>query len=252
MESAIPYQVHQIAGTIFARETGASVPYAHGVASFPDVFRKLDMRDVLDAISLVYAAIQHRDLHGVLRDPAVSARNWKEFVARAMREENIGYCVDDECVVHYHVDEEFERSRSATVAVLSLPKFANALSAHEDAYGHLDRTPPDTKAAVRSIFEAVEVIAKLILPSAQNLNKKMASDALKVACKAVAAQDVTEQACLDQMFLSLGEWINGVHLYRHGQGSHEPVAPSEELAIHTLSTGSAFARTLAVYAARMT
>lgn len=222
-------------------EVGVNVSNFGSLSSF---VHKGQMRDVLDSITFLFALAR-------IDGEELEAQDWKTFVARAFREENVGYRLDDECVVHYHVDEEFERNRVSALALLDSASLANVRAAFEDAYRHLDSSPPDTKAAVRSIFESVEVLARLIVPEAKNLYRKLAETTLKEKCLVVSGADATEQKTLAGLFDSLGEWVDALHNYRHGQPEAEPVAPSEELAVYALSTGAAHLRMLAGFAAKM-
>jgi hypothetical protein len=47
---------------------------------------------------------------------------------------------------------------------------------------------------------------------------------------------------LDKTMQGAADWVDGLHFYRHGQGTQEPIAPSPELAVHALSTGAALLR----------
>jgi len=46
------------------------------------------------------------------------------------------------------------------------------------------------------------------------------------------------------MFDSFALWVNGIHLYRHGQDDAQPVRPPIDLAIYIMSSGSSFLRWL--------
>ncbi len=229
---------------LYERETGSIVKFRGQAWIFSDVFREAELRDVLDAVTVVYRVILAD------REPRAAAA-WLAFTSRVMREENVGYSVDNNCVAHFHVDQEFERNRAATVAVLQLPQFAAVRAAFDDAYRHLDSLPRDTKASARSMFEAIEVLTRLIVPNAQNLNRWLVENTLKQKCLAVSGGDATEQKVLSFMFDSLADWVDGLHNYRHGQAVESPVAPSEELTVHVLATGSAYLRQLATYAIRL-
>jgi hypothetical protein len=91
------------------RETGAKVPFTshYDVAKF---FETAELRDVLDAITLTHQTLDpiHRGV----------AKEWKDFIDRVFREENLGYRLDLKCGVHYFIDEEFERNRVSTLTVL--------------------------------------------------------------------------------------------------------------------------------------
>ena len=165
-----------------------------------------------------------------------------------MREENVGYRVDEDCIVHYFVDEDFERRRVATVSVLSHPALASAKQAFDEAFRNLDGVPRDTKAAIFYIFEAVEVLARQIDAKASRLTKNLAKDSLPKLCLANFAGHVTEKKVLEEMLEALGYWADALHGYRHGQAEELPGKPSEELAVYAISTGSAHIRWLAPHA----
>lgn len=228
---------------LYESETGAKVPWVGGGWDFSAVFEQAELRDVLDAVTITF-----RTLLGERRDRF--AISWRDFVGRAMREENVGYRVDEQCVVHYHVDQEFERNRAATVTALEAPQLGAVRAAFEDAYRHLDATPSDTKAAARSMFESLEIMAKLILPGADRLTRNLCVQKLKDACLATVS-DETERSVLSNLFTSLGYWVEAVHDYRHGQRGHEPIAPSEETAVLILSSGTAYLRALAAMALKI-
>lgn len=228
----------------YERETGAKCKWRGTIRLFSEELRDAELRDVLDGITIVHRILsRNRYTH---LDTA-----WRDFVSRAMREENIGYRVDVNCVVHYHVDEDFERIRSATVKVLEAPGFAGVLAAFEDAHRHLDADPPDTKASVRSMFESLEVLARLIVPDTKNLHRKLVESTLKQKCLEVADKDPVEQKVLSGVFDGLADWVDSLHNYRHGQPHEHAVAPSEELAVLVLSSGAAYLRQIATYALRM-
>ena len=221
----------------FERETGAIVPGRGSPRFFVKVIREGELRDVLDAITIVYRVLQAR----FSRD----RNNWLNFVARAMRETNVGYSIDENGIVRFRVDEEFERNRTSAVAVLDRPQFVAAKSALDDAYRHLDSDPMDTKAAVRSMFESLEILARQIVPAAKNLNKNLVQNTLKQKFIFEGRYDATEQDILSKLFDGMAQWVDGMHLYRHGQNSSTPVAPSVDSSILILSIGAAYVRQLA-------
>lgn len=217
------------------REAGIEVPYGVGGYLVSNVFKDGELRDVLDSITITYQQ--------VLQDGRTpQAREWRTFVDRALREENVGYIVDASCGVHYFVDQEFERNRVSVLAVLDGPRYAAVRVAFEDAYRHLDSDPRDTKAAVRSIFESLEILTKQMVDT-RNLNRWIVENTLRDRCLSIANADV-ERTVASGLFLSIADWVDAVHNYRHGQATEEPVAPSEEIAIHIISTGSAYVRWL--------
>lgn len=250
-------------GKFLVSRAGMAVRQSAAGTYYPkEVFLSGEVRDMLDAITLFHERLARPHAAKLHVQQLVSRRRfaepstphprlWLDFVAAAMREENVGYRVDEKCGVHFYVDEQFERNRSATLEVLGSPLLAAARASYEDAFRHLDSNPRDSKAAVRSMFESLEIVAKQIVPGAQRLNRELIEKKLREACLCVASSDATEQGVLKNMFDSLIDWVTGLHSYRHGQASNEPVAPSEELAVYVLSTGSAHVRQLALWFLRM-
>lgn len=222
---------------ILQREAGIEIPYLQNFGlNLSDVFIKNELRDVLDSITLIYQCLHKRGRSQL-------ANEWKSFVGRCLKEENVGYQLDAECGVHYFVDEEFERNRFSTLTALNEPELQGVKAAYEDAYRHLDDSPSDTKASARSIFEAIEILVKQLVQT-KNLNKWILENTLKTMALDVLAKDSTERAVITSMFDGFGLWVDGMHNYRHGQPEHEPVAPSEELVVYMLSSGSSFLRLL--------
>jgi hypothetical protein len=172
------------------------------------------------------------------------AAAWLKFVERALREENMAYTVDAKCGLHYYVDEEFERNRHSALKALESPRYAGARAAFEDAYKHFDGQPADTKAAVRSAFEAVEVLARLIVPESKNLNRWLVENKLKPLAVR-AAKDAPEADAITKIFDGIAQCVDGLHYYRHGQGVERAVAPTLTLTVYAISSAAATLRWLA-------
>ncbi|ESS70441.1 hypothetical protein MGMO_122c00010 [Methyloglobulus morosus KoM1] len=227
------------------REAGIEVPYYGNSGYSPsEVFKNGELRDVLDSITLVYQVL--------LPDPRFPdsykspAQNWHSFVSRVLHEENVGYVLDESCGVHYLVDQEFERNRASTLATLDNPRYGGVRAAFEDAFRHLDSDPKDTKAAVRSIFESLEILTKIMVKS-QNLSRKVVESTLKVKCLSTINGDSVMKTVIEGLINSLANWVDALQYYRHGQESDEPIGPSEELTIHIISTGSSYIRWLSQF-----
>lgn len=219
--------------------------------NFAEFFSKTRIDLVLSAFTLIWRFLRKEysqlsktgriDSAYEMRYPEADA--WREFVSRALREENLAYVLDEMCGVHYHIDEEFERNRISALNCLDSPKYAGVRAAFESAHRYLDTTPPDTKAAVRAAFEAFEISARLICPASKNLNKWMVENVLAPAVLK-AASDATEIDAINKLFEGIAIQVDGLHLYRHGQASTEPVAPSLTLAVYVVSTVAAAIRWL--------
>jgi hypothetical protein len=221
---------------IISQETGAEIPFVVSSFSIPEFFKIRETRDVLDSITLIYQVLEkNHNLSG--------SRKWIDFVTRVFKEENLGYRLDPKGGVHYFIDEEFERNRFSTLSILDDPKYLSVRAAYEDAYHYMDNDPPNTKAAVRSMFESVEILVKQMVKT-DKLDKNVVEKALKEKCLRVYKDNETASRAASKLFDSFGEWVDGLHFYRHGQKSEEPVAPPDDITIYVLSSGSAFLRWL--------
>jgi len=221
---------------IIQKETGAEIPFTVVSYSVSDFFKKNEFRDILDSITLIYRAV-------LASGSKQSAEHWKQFVEKAMKEENLGYRLDTKCGVHYLVDEEFERNRFSTLSILDDPKYNAVRAAYEDSYRYMDNYPIDTKAAVRSIFESIEILVKQMVET-KNLNRWIVENTLKEKCIKLFDSDPIATKVVTEMFSGFAHWVDGLHNYRHGQAEEEPVSPSEDFTVYALSSGSAFLRWL--------
>ncbi|MBW8327764.1 MAG: hypothetical protein K0M48_00935 [Thiobacillus sp.] len=220
------------------QEGGLIIRYGYYAYEFTEFFTEERIEHVLDAITLIW---KYFDL--TYTGNRRVAGGWYAFVSRALREENMSYRLDDRCGVHYFVDEEFERNRVSALSCLSAARYAGIKTAFEAAHGYLDAQPADTKASVRSAFEALEILARLMDPASKNLNKWMVENKLKPLALAGAAE-ATEQVTVSKLFDGLAQAVDGLQNYRHGQPTEEPVAPSMTMAVYALSTIAAALRWL--------
>lgn len=230
----------------FYSDTYKSVYY-----KFTDFFSSTKIELVLSAITLIWRFLYKkypelpRTINALssptFRYPKADA--WHAFVSRAMREENMAYSLDEKCGVHFFVDEEFERNRVTALACLAAERYAAVRVAFEQSHSYLDAQPSDTKAAVRSAFESLEILARLMDTESKNLNKWMVENKLKPLALAQAA-DVTESAVLGKLLDGLAIAVDGLHNYRHGQGSEQPIAPSLSVTVYVVSSVAATLRFL--------
>jgi hypothetical protein len=161
-------------------------------------------------------------------------------------EENIAYRVDDEGVVRPLVDEEFNRNLASVLAGLTDPRLAAVKAEVERALADLDRSEPDPKSAIRSIFEAMEIYAKLAVTSykVERLDRNVVMQHLLPLITGKPGMHVPAKEAAINLAESLCDWIKGAHFYRHGQGVEEPAPPPFDLAVAYVSTGSAYLRWL--------
>jgi hypothetical protein len=164
-------------------------------------------------------------------------------VSRIFQEENLGYRVDRKGGVHYAVDAEFERNRASAVRSLGGDRYAAALEHFEAAQTALDSIPPETRTAVRQLFDALETVFRLMLPKVSRLGAAEVERDLKPLVLPLYEGAARNFASL--MLNSLADWVNAAHQYRHAQGTEQPSAPPLELAVGSVSSGAAFLRWLA-------
>lgn len=215
---------------------GCSIPNDGFDYDYDYFFEHSGILDVLDSITIIFQVL----LEGRL---STQAKEWRDFISLVFKEENLSYRLDDECGVHYSVDQEFERNRVATLQGLTSQEHAPVRAAYEDAYRHLDNHPPDTGAAVWSLFKSIEILVKAIT-GASLLNKRVVEGQLKDFCIKAYSNDSVASDSLDKLFNGFGHWVNAAHNYRHGQVGDKPVAPPMDLAVYLLSSGSAYLRWL--------
>lgn len=213
---------------------------------FPTFFSSTPIEHILSSVTLIwrYLKSKYQEWHSreaVFKAPAADA--WLAFVRRALREENMAYSVDDNCGVHFVVDEEFERNRVSALQCLDAGRYSGARAAFQAAHSYLDATPGDTKASVRSAFEALEIVARLIEPTSKNLNKWLVENKLMPLAQGLAKDDI-EKATIASLFEGIGRFVDGLHNYRHGQGAEQPIAPSLPMAVYVLSSVAATLRWL--------
>jgi leucyl-tRNA synthetase len=144
--------------------------------------------------------------------------------------------------VHYLVDEQFQATRASILKVLEEPRYGGVRAAFEDAYKHFDRD--DTKAAVRSMYEALEILAKLLKPGSPRLTKELVNDLRKQYSNRYDPKDEAARTAYNALFDAMVPFAVGLHVYRHGQAAQTAIAPDEITSVNVLNTGAAHIRWL--------
>jgi hypothetical protein len=219
--------------------------YTGGALKWEQFFLKEELRDILDAVTLLCS-------HPDPKDRTVRAserwqrvvRLWIDDVRRIFAEERVSYRVDDQGGVHLAVDGEFERNRAATLAGLGSARYANVLERFEAAFYALDKVPPDGKAAIRAVFEANEGLFRLMFPKASVLKGDEINNHLRPRLNAIFEADRFALVAAQKMLTSFAEWITAAHQYRHEHGTEEPSQPPLGLAVMMVSLGASFIRWL--------
>ncbi|PLU12404.1 hypothetical protein BMJ30_27740 [Sinorhizobium medicae] len=228
---------------------GKRIEKEHGVLigecrydfKWPPILKKLELRDVLDAITTIYNTITH---HSEL-EKAKRRGRFLMSCRRIFAEEQVRYRIDDRGGVHFTVDQQFESTRVSTIASLSSNRYNGVRSLYEDAFVALDRTPPDGKAALRSAFFAAESLFRLMFPAAHQFSAGEVQKHLEPLVNRLYADEKPAIYLAQKLVASLRDWIDGAHFYRHEPGAEEPAQPPLELAIYMLSEAGGHLRWLA-------
>lgn len=230
-------------GVVLARKLGIPVPHNYSYSSsWPGIIAKMELRDFLDSITVLYGSLQNKfqaEKSRILRG------RFLQGAREIFREENVGYWIDDECGVHLKVDAAFEGERASLILGLESARYNNVRSNVDATFQALDETPADYKRAVRSIFSAAEGLFKLTFKKPQQMNSGEIQTHLKPAIDRIYASDVYALRCSQKQCESLRDWVDGAHFYRHEAGSAEPSPPPPETAILMVSQGMAYIRWLA-------
>ena len=231
-------------GAAIEQELGISAGYEARESYFwPKFLDRIDLRDVMDAITIRFSTINdYRDAP----DAEKRAAFLKE-VSRIFAEEDVRYRVDKAGGVHFSVDAEFERVRTSTIAALGPARYDGVRTLFDQAFGALDKSPPDGKAAIRSAFFATESLFRLIYPSAHQLSGSEVQKHLKPTLDVRFDGQKPAIYLAQKQLAAFIDWIDGAHFYRHEPGTEEPAQPPLELAIYTVSQAGAHLRWLAAF-----
>ena len=204
--------------------------------SATEFIEQCDLRDFLDLVSLVHS---HYD------DVPEVAQDWLPGCRRIFSEERLRYVINDAGGVRFSLDAAFERSVPAVVHGLGHPALRGALDSFEKSLAALSETPPDGKAAIRNVFEAVEITFRTLCPGPPRIGDSEITRHLVPKLDSTYAGDVVAKRAAGKLAQSLAEWVDGAHFYRHGQTGEEPVQPPLDLTVAIVSGGTSLLRWLA-------
>ncbi len=208
------------------------------------LFCDCELNVLLDIITIVYIGISGEYFYDKNRQ--ISCKEaWLQRCRIVFAEENLGYTIDDQDVVHYVVDEEFARNRDSALASLRIKEFAAVRREADQAFAVIHRVPPDPKTACRHMFEAVEILFRKILPSVSRLGDKPAREQLLPLLRRMYTGNQPAIDSMNNLTKEIGDWANWLHVYRHGQRVEEPSPPPLEVAVLGVSTGASYLRFLA-------
>jgi hypothetical protein len=213
---------------------GVNVP-TEGVNyySMAKFFRGAEMRDVLDAITVI-----HECVHGTTFFPF-----WVDHVTKAFEEENVCYRLGKDGIVHPFVDAEFDANRAAALELLRQERFGEARQDFEAAFRHLRNR--EGKQAIRMMFPAVEVAAKVLYPG--TISRLMPNEVDRIIRPKFEQRYVANPPALQagrHLLDAFKAWVIASQQYRHGQEVQDPAEPPQEFVIAFLSSGASFLRWL--------
>ena len=234
-------------GKFLIQEMGIDMPHRGYVSDFEQFFVRETINNVLNAITYIWRFATSNAKVGYpfeRDDTSRLAEQWLKFVQRTLVEENLNYTIDPKGGIHFLIDEEFQRNLRSLLRCLESPMYTGTRTAFEDAKRHLESNPPDTKAAVRSAFESVEILAKKMVPGEQRLNRRLIEGKLKTLVTRSYESDPVARNTIERIFDGMAGWFDALHNYRHGQAESDPVAPPFEVAVYILSSCASFLRLL--------
>jgi hypothetical protein len=198
---------------------------------FDKFFREAALTDVLDGITIVALTLDARD-----------RERWINTVRYIFETENLRYRVDDRGGVHFNPDEAFERVRVSAIGALQPKRYGNSAAEVDRAYKALDERPMNGKGAVRSIFEAAEIIFRLLVTNTkcQRLGTDEIDNFLAPILAKFYAADEPGKLSASLLAKSFKQWVASAHFQRHGQPVEEPYQPPPEIALTLISQGTAF------------
>jgi hypothetical protein len=203
---------------------------------FDEFFSKCEIRDLLDLVTLIYGYMKR--LPGL---PDSHHQDWAAETNRILAEENLAYRVATDGIVHPFVDAEFEINRASAVDALSAPRFGEARADFEAAFRHL--RDGNGKEAIRMMYPAVEVAAKVLFPRAfARLMPNEVDRHFKPAVERRYTGNEPAIAAGRSLLDGMKNWIVAAQPYRHGQEQQEPAEPPMGFVIAHLSTGAIYLR----------
>ena len=221
--------------------------YTYGTSYFvEDTFKDLDVKDILDFITVAYNSVAFR-----IAGPSLPKEKLEIFIKninRIFQEESMCYVLNDSGCVRYYLDEEFHRLIKSTLTVLNKPKYADNLKAFnevlDDLYENHDKESP-----IHEFFKCIETFVLSLIN-----NKKFKSlndssvDTLMNKINIKINSDLAYAEHDKEAVLNIGgiflKWIGMCHKYRHGKADQVNNSVPAELFNQIFSAGISIFRFL--------
>ena len=167
-------------------------------------------------------------------------QKWLEFVIPAFDQEHVAFKIDTQGRALSVVDAAFSELVDTTLDGLNDPRFANAKSDVQAALKHMKKSEALDE-AIDSTFKAAENIYKMSSGAIQLDDSARKYYQTNWAYKL----SIPEKHALAKMIVTLSEWVNAAHYYRHADNQPRPTPPSRETAVWMISTSLAHIRWMA-------
>ncbi|MEM6409094.1 MAG: hypothetical protein AAF700_11830 [Pseudomonadota bacterium] len=231
-------------GRFIETELGISVLSEGPYSQYVNWMRVLEKCSISDFLDIVTAVCRLRPSTTKREGRMTVKYDFLEFAERVFREQAVAYRIDQKGGIHPFIDKSFSSTLAETLEGLEGKELFAAKAHLEKAEKALLEFDVDTRQAVRSAFDAVENLAKIIVPKSTQLNKDVAQNGLRPKLCDPEQAPKTDFHPTTKLFDGFIQWINAAHFYRHDPGQAEPTAPSKEFAVLFLSQGVSYARWL--------
>jgi hypothetical protein len=225
---------------IIQKELGVQVPFGTYGYRYEEFFLKCQIRDLLYSITIIGKILKKKISYEL--------PGWKSFVSRALHEENLSYQLDNECGIRFYVDEEFNRNILSVISSLEGARYVAVADALKHAFEKISSIPPETKNSIRSIYEAVETLFKIMfnIQGKERLSSVTIKQHLQPFIEQIYSNDAIAQTSSKHILDCFCDWLTSAHQYRHGQNVEDAILePPLELTILIISSGTSFLRWLA-------
>lgn len=245
IESKLYQYDYAISGAIQMR-IGTDIRLADNTTAIADWLKTCSPSDFRDAMTVICEAIDEQNEKNPYERDLIPAGDWRNFCRDTFIEENVSFRVDDHCVVHPFVDDEFSRSTSTLLRGLTDPRLSAVRAEVEKALDDLGGREVDFKDAVRAMFEALEIYAKLSVKTCtvKRLNRNIVMEHIVRTIQSKPGYTGPSAEAAIHMGEGLVDWLDACHIYRHGQGVNEPSPPPPDLAVALVSAGATYLRWL--------
>jgi len=169
------------------KETGIEFKNSEYYYGWDNFFKNTDVANILDIITALFRLMQSKSSNVLY-----SSNRWRLGVQRIFDEERLSYQINDKGGVRFRVDEAFETERVSAVKALSSSRYAATRAALDQGFSGFDQSPPDTRAAIRGVFDAVETLFKLMFVNVSSLGATEINHNLAAKINILSKEDFIE------------------------------------------------------------